>query len=283
MKKIKLISDSTCDLSQELIQKHNIEIIPLTVSINDVDYKDLIELNTEAMYDLVDEFNVFPKTSAVSPGEFEQVFLKYLDEDFDIVYLGVGSKFSATFQSATLAKNNISSERIHLIDSMNLSSGIAVLLLKAASFIESGEDVLTVVSKLQDIVPKVRSQLVIDSLEYLHKGGRLSTISAFIGKVIRIHPVVHVRNGEMKVSKNAIGSMKKGLTILINQMLEHKEKIDDEFIVLTHSFAMTHRYLEKKVKDNFQVKNLYETHAGCVISAHGGKGSIGLAYILNDK
>jgi len=221
MRKIKLISDSTCDLSQDLIDKHNIDIIPLTVSFNDVDYKDSIELNAEAMYNLVDELDVFPKTSAASPGEFEVVFRKYIEQDLDIIYLGVGSKFSATFQSATLAKTTIGSDRIHLIDSMNLSSGIALLLLKAASFIKNGEETLTIVAKLEALVPKVRSQLVIDTLEYLHKGGRLSTISAFIGKVIRIHPVVHVRNGEMKVSKNAIGSMKKGINILINQMLKN--------------------------------------------------------------
>lgn len=282
MSKIQLISDSTCDLSQDLIDKHNIEIIPLTVSFNDVDYKDLIELKTEAMYDLVDELDVFPKTSAASPGEFEQVFKKYIEQGIDVIYIGVGSKFSATFQSAILAKNTISSDRIHLIDSMNLSSGIAVLLLKAAAMIRSGDDAVSISSKLKELVPKVRSQLVIDTLEYLHKGGRLSTISAFIGKVIRVHPVVHVRNGEMKVSKNAIGSMKKGINIMINQMIKHKEKIDDEFLVITHSLAFTYRYLAMKVSENFSVNNVYETHAGCVISAHGGKGSIGLAYILKD-
>lgn len=280
MDKIKLISDSTCDLSQELIKFHNIEIVPLTVSFNDKAYLDSVELTTEEMYMKVDELGLLPKSSAVSPGVFEEVFKKYLIEGYEIIFIGIGSKFSGTFQSAVLAKNLIDTDKVHLIDSENLSSGIGLLLLKASSYRASGDNVENIVSKVTALVPRVRSQFVIDTLEYLYKGGRLSALSALMGKMLNIHPVIQVRNGEMVVGKKAFGSIKKGIQLMINEAVEQKDNIDNEFMMITHSLAPTYPFVAKKVKDNFMIKNVYETHAGCVISTHCGRGTIGILYIL---
>lgn len=279
MKKIKLISDSTCDLSKELIQKHDIEIVPLTVSFGDIEYKDGIDITTEKMYQLVDELGMLPKSAAIAPGVFEEVFNRYLEEGYQIIYLGIGSKFSSTLQSAMLAKSMIESEDIHLIDSGNLSSGIGLLLLKAASFRTQGDDINTIVSKVEELVPKVRSQFVIDTLEYLYKGGRLNALSALMGKVLNIHPVIKVKDGVMVVGKKAMGSMKKGLNIMINEAKALKDNIDPEFMMITHSLASTYDYVHNKVEENFDIKHVYETHAGCVISTHCGRGTIGILYI----
>lgn len=283
MRKIKLISDSTCDLSEELIEKHNIEIVPLTVRFNEEEYKDLFELKTENLYQKVEELRVLPKSAAVSPGEFETVFKKYIDHGYEIIYLGIGSKFSGTFQSALIAKNLLNNDTIHLIDSMNISSGTGLLLLKAAKFREEGFSATEIKVKIENLVPKVRSQFVIDTLEYLYKGGRLNALSAFMGKVLNVHPLIEVRNGEMQVGKKAMGSIKKGINIMIDQALSLKDKIDPEFMMITHSLAPTYSYVERKVKENFNIEHLYETHAGCVISTHCGKGTIGILYIVEEE
>src|SRR6056297_539077 len=138
MKKIKLITDSTCDLSQTLIEKYDIEVIPLYVNFKEKSFLDGVDIQVPEMYDMVTETNTLPKTAAPSPGAFESVFKKYLAEDYDVIYIGIGSKFSATFNVAKVAKDMISSERIHLIDSSNLSSGTGLLLLKAGDMIATG-------------------------------------------------------------------------------------------------------------------------------------------------
>ncbi|HPJ24145.1 MAG TPA: DegV family protein [Bacillota bacterium] len=281
MNKIKLISDSTCDLSQALLEKHDIDIVPLYVNFNDESYKDLFDLQTEKMYELVDKHGILPKTSAASPGDFHQVFKTYLEQGCKIIYIGLGSKFSATFTSANTAKQLLESNDIYLIDSSNLSSGTGLLLLKTAKFIEEGLEVEEIVRRIEALVPRVRSQFVIDTLDYLHKGGRVSTLSALMGGMLRIKPIIKVRNGEMVVGKKARGSIRKGIDLLIEEFLGLKDMIDNEFVMITHSLAHeSSLYIEERLKKEVQIEHLYETNAGCVISSHCGKGTIGILYIM---
>jgi len=281
MKKIKLISDSTCDLSERLIKEHDIHIVPLHVSFGEETYRDGIDLNTEGLYKKVSETGSLPKSSAASPGEFETVFKQYLEQGYQVLYLGIGSKFSGTYQSANVAKNMLESDDIVLVDSQNLSSGIGLLLLKAASFRQQGDDILTIKNKLEALVPKVRSQFVIDTLEYLYKGGRLNALSALMGKMLRIHPLIKVVDGEMIVGKKARGSMRKGLNIMLDEALEVKDAIDPEFMMITHSLAdESYQYLKEKIDEEFTIEKLHETHAGCTNYTHCGAGTIRNLYII---
>jgi len=283
MKKIKLISDSTCDLSNELIEQHDIEIVPLYVSFDEESYKDGIDLSTEEMYTLIKEKNTLPKTAAVAPGEFEVIFKKYLDLGYDVVYMGIGSKFSGTFQSAHLAKSMLETEDVYLIDSANLSSGTGLLLLKAAKFRDAGFSALEIKEKVEALVPRVRSQFVIDTLDYLYKGGRLNALSALMGKMLRVHPLIIVRDGQMHVGKKAMGPMRKGLHVLLDQYKKDQENMDEDFLMITHSMADNHyQYVRSKLEESSAVKNMYETHAGCVISTHCGAGTIGILYIVKE-
>ncbi len=281
MKKIKIISDSTCDLSKELLEKYEIDIVPLYVNFNEESYKDLVDLNTEKMYSLVEKYNMLPKTSAASPGDFYKIFKKYLDLNYQIIYIGIGSKFSGTLTSAYTAKKMLESEDIFLIDSLNLSSGIGLLLLKAAKYKDEGISAEEIKEKVEKIVPKVRSQFVIDTLDYLYKGGRLSALSALMGGVLRIKPIIKVRDGIMKVGKKARGNIRKGINLLINEFIQLKDDIDQEFVMITHSLAYdSYLYIKDNLKEVSSIKNIYETNAGCVISSHCGKGTIGILYIM---
>lgn len=281
MKKIKIISDSTCDLSQDLINKHDIEIIPLYVNFGEESYLDGVDLTVSQMYDLVSKKNILPKTAAPSPGTFVDAFKKYLDKGYEIIYMGIGSKFSATFSSANVAKQTLESDDIYLVDSLNLSSGTGLLILKAAKFIEEGLSAKEIKERLEVIVPKVRSQFVIDTLEYLYKGGRLNALSAFVGGMLRIKPIIKVREGLMAVGKKGRGTMKNGIDLMLKELFQEKDFIDHDFMMITHSLAdESSAYIKEQLKNKVEVKNLYDTKAGCVISSHCGKGTIGVLYIL---
>lgn len=280
MEKIKLISDSTCDLSAELLKKHDIDIVPLYVNFNEDSYRDLIDIDTDQMYKLVEKHGILPKTSAASPGDFHEVFTKYLDLGYKIIYVGIGSKFSATFTSANLAKEMVGSKDIFLVDSMNLSSGTGLLLLKASSFRKVGMTAEKIAQEVEKLVPKVRSQFVIDTLEYLYKGGRVSALSALMGGMLKIKPIIKVRDGIMVVGKKARGLITKGIDMMIDEFMTSPDEVDDEYLMITHSKAdKSAIYIKDRLSGKTNIKNIYETNAGCVISGHCGKGTIGILYI----
>lgn len=281
MKKIKLISDSTCDLSQELIDKYDIEIVPLYVNFGDKSYLDGKDLTVPEMYNIVEKSNQLPKTAAPAPGAFYDVFKRFLDQDYEIIYTGIGSKFSASFNSAKIAKEMLESDNIYLVDSLNLSSGSGLLLLKAGEMIKANKSIDEIILTLKKLVPKIKSQFVIKTLDYLYKGGRLNAISAFFGSFFRIKPIIKVKDGLMGVGKKGRGKVRNAINIMIKDMLNEKDDIDKEFLMITHSMADDDKvFIREKIESEVDIKNIYETSAGCVISSHCGKGTIGILYIM---
>lgn len=280
MDKIKIISDSTCDLTHELVIKYDIEIIPLYVNFGEESFLDGETLTVGEMYDKIKQCGYLPKTAAVAPGTFATRFKHYLDQGYKIIYMGIGSKFSATLQSANLAKQLLKSTDIHLIDSGNLSSGTGLLVLKACQYRDQGDDVITITQKIKELIPKVRTQFVINTMDYLYKGGRCNSLVAFVGTLLKIKPIIKVINGEMAVGKKGHGKITSGLDILINEVQGLKDQLDEDFLMVTHSMAdESVDYIKARIK-NLPIKNQYTTSAGCVISSHCGQGCIGILYIL---
>jgi len=281
MQKIKLISDSTCDLSKDLLLKHFIDLVPLFVNFKEESYLDGVTLTVPEMYEKVHEKGFLPKTAAASPGFFVETFEKYLNLGYEIIYLGIGSKFSGTMQSANSAKLILNDERIHLIDSCNLSSGSGLLLLKAAKFIQAGDDIGTVIAKIESLIPKVKTQFVINTMEYLYKGGRCSGMAAIAGTLLKIKPIIKVVDGAMSVGKKPRGKIEVGIDLLIDEVFEIKDQIDEDFLMITHSVADdSAEYIRDRLSKSLPVKNIYITDAGCVISSHCGQGCIGILYIM---
>ncbi len=281
MAEFKLISDSTCDLSADLIKKYDIGIVPLVVSFGDDVFKDGVDITVPDMYAQVKARGTLPKTAAAAPADFIHAFQPYVDAGVDVLFIGIGSKFSATFMSATLAKNEIGSERIRLVDGANLSSGTGLLVLKAASFRAAGDPIDTVVEKVQNLIPKVRTQFVINTMEYLYKGGRCSAVAALMGTFLKIKPIIKVKDGTMHVGKKPHGRITAGLDVLCDEVLELKDGLDPEFMMITHSLAHESAlYILERLKGQLPIRNVCETDAGCVISSHCGEGCIGILYIL---
>ncbi|MCF7925182.1 MAG: DegV family protein [Candidatus Izimaplasma sp.] len=280
MKPIKLISDSTCDLTRDILKERQIEAIPMHVSFGEEHYLDGVNLSVEEMYQKVENKGELPKSAAISPGEFEVVFSKYLDQGYQILYIGIGARLSGTFQSANLAKNLLESDDIHIIDSANLSSGTGLLLLKASDMIQANKDIETIKYMIQELIPKIRSQFVIDTLDYLYKGGRLNVLSNFMGNMLRLHPLIKVVDGQMIVGKKISGAMRKAIRYMINETVMNQDNIDSAYMMITHSKADNNAiYIRKELEDKMNIDTIYETEAGCTISTHCGAGTIGILYI----
>ena len=275
-----IMTDSTADLSKELLEIYDIHSIPLYVRFGDEIYKDGIDITTPELYQKVSETNILPQTAAPSPGDFYQAFKPLIDAGKDIVYIGIGSTISGTIQSARVAALEFPENRIFIIDSKNLSSGIALLVLKAKDLRDKGRSARVIYEKITDIVPKVRSQFAIQTLEYLYKGGRATGLQALMGSMLRIKPIIKVLDGKLGVDKKAFGKMSRALDMMLEEYLSLGDKIDLDYVMITHSLADKHAiYMMDIVKNKLNPKHLIESHAGCVISSHCGEGTIGILYI----
>lgn len=285
MKRVLILTDSTADLSLELREERNIYSLPLLVQFGENSYRDGIDLTTKELYTIVDERKEIPKTAAISPGQFMTVFEQYLKEGYEILYTGIGHDLSGTFQSAKLAKSTLESDDIYLVDSKNLSSGIGLLVLKAADMRDQGLSAKEIKKELESLVPRVRSQFAIKTLDYLHKGGRASGTAKLLGGILGIKPIIQVREGRLDVYKKPSGKMTRALDIMLKDFLDEVEShnLDLDYIMVTHSLADKQAdYMMSHIKSNIKVKHLMENHAGCVISSHCGPGTIGILYIVRN-
>lgn len=283
MSNVVIITDSTCDLSKEIVEKNNIVVIPLFVNFSFGSYKDGDGITSKELYDLVDKYKELPKTAAISIGEFIEYFTNNLTDDNEIIYTGISSMMSRTYENAIMAAREIDENRIHIIDSGNLSTGIGLQVLKACKYIKEGLSAKEIVGLMNKNSALVRSQFAIETMEYLHKGGRCSGIAKFFGSLLKIKPIIVVRDKKMSVGKMPHGKMKVALNHMLKMIEDDKDNVDLDNIIITHSIAPDACvYLSQKVKELFPEANVFSTDAGCVISSHCGQGTIGILYMLKE-
>ena len=281
MNKVVIVADSTCDLSPELIKENDIRIVPLTVNFSDEVYYDGKDINTEKLYQLVTEKGVLPHTAAATPGEFLVLFEDLLEQGYDIVYTGIGAKLSKSFENAVMMAKEVNSDRIEVVDSANLSTGIGLVLMKACKWRDEGKDIHEIAQLMREEVPYVRSQFVVETMDFLHKGGRCSGIAKFFGTMLGIKPLIAVRDGSLGVFAKPRGKMKVGLEKMLEILIEAGDSVDDSCIFVTHSIAPEScEYLLRRVREIRPNANIIETKAGCVISTHCGPGTIGVLFTI---
>lgn len=279
MGKVVVITDSTCDLSKKLIEENDIKVVPLYVNFDDEIYKDGVEMTSEKLYEYVDVKKKLPKTSACSVGDFITIFKQYLEEGYEVFYTGIGSKLSSTYANALLAKEDLDTDKVQVSDSGNLSTGIGLLLLKACKFSSEGKNAKEVKEAVDALVPNVRSKFVVESLDYLHKGGRCSGVARFFGTMARLKPVIAVIDGKLDVIAKPIGK-RKGLKVMLDDIIENKDNIHTDCVMVTHTYADEDAaYIKETLANEIPEAHVEETTAGCVISSHCGKGTIGILYI----
>lgn len=282
MPSIQIMADSTCDLTPELIEAHGIRIIPLHVVFDDKTYRDGQDLTTGQLYELVAQRGSLPRTSAPSPADFVKEFEPVVADRRSIVYISISSALSSTYQNAVIASREFPEGAVEVVDSRNLSTGIGLTVLKAADYVRQGvTDASELASRLRDDTVKVESEFVIDTLDYLHKGGRCSGTQLVIGSLLRIHPVIKVVDGGMIVAEKLRGKMDKAAAGLLERALQNKERIDPSRVFVTHSMAEgTARWLKEQLeKELGPAASVIITNAGCVISSHCGPGTVGILYM----
>ncbi len=280
MAKIKIIADSTSDLEKDYLEANEIDIIPLEINFNEKSYEDGINLTTKELYKIVDETKLMPKTSAPSVETFINRFKKWTSLGYEILCITISSDFSSCYQNAVIASQEFDN-KISCIDSRNLSSGIGLIILKAVKYIKEGKSLKEITTLLNEkIIPNVRSQFIVDTLDYLYKGGRCSSLSYIFGKHLHIHPIILVKDGKMIVYKKPRGKIINGLNTLLDIFKLDKDVIDEDCVMITHSCAEEYKdYLYQELIKLIPSSKIMVTNAGCVVSSHCGRGTIGILYI----
>lgn len=274
---VTIIADSTSDLSHELIQKYNIQIVPLSVFIGNKNYLDGIEITSEKLLELVDQTKEFPKTSAPSVESFQQMFSKFND----LVYIGISSQLSASFQSSLLALEGSDPTRKVGIDSLNLSTGIGLLVIRAAEMAQHGDSVPQIAEQIKKDVAKVHTSFVIDTLDFLYKGGRCSAVELLAGSILKIRPMIEVKSdGTLGVREKLGGSRKKAILTLVTRLLSHRSELDTKRVFITHCVCIEDAEFLKNELAALQIfEEILITEAGSTIASHCGPKTIGILYM----
>lgn len=276
-KKVVILTDSACDLPQSYLDENNVDFISFHINLKEKTFLDRVDLTTKDMFKKIDQAKEITKTAAISPAEYADFFRKYTAEN-DVVYIGLASGFSSSNNSAKLAAEEF--DNVYVVDSQNLSAGIGLLVNKAVKFRNEGYSAKEIFDKVNELVPLVRVQFVIDTLKYLHMGGRCSGVSKFFGTALKLKPIIRVLDNKMVVAKKPIG-YNRGLQALLGYLEQDKDNIDEDMMTITHCLAdKDAEYLKNEIPNIVNHNNLMETYAGCVISTHCGPRCIGILYIL---
>lgn len=280
MSKIKITCDSTCDLTNELYQKNNITVVPLSIALGDEIRRDSIDIDADEIFRFVKSTNQLPKTSAISIGEYEDVFGQLVDEGYTVIHINISSELSSSHQNACLAAEDIGN--VYVIDSRNLSSGSGHLVLLAAAMADSGMEAGEIVDILNEKKEKLDVSFVLQTLEYLHKGGRCSSIAAFGANALKLRPEIQVIDGKMQVGRKYRGDMEKTILAYVHGRLDGREDIDTDRIFVTHS-GVPEEILGKvvdTVKSLHPFREVLVTRAGCTISSHCGPACLGVLFFI---
>ncbi|HEX2978775.1 MAG TPA: DegV family protein, partial [Anaerolineaceae bacterium] len=272
---VHIFSDSTSDLSPELLERFGVRIIPLSVFIAGKTYQDRVDITPQQLFDLVETQKQLPKTSAPAVSEFIHLFDT---PSGDNIYIGISSKLSGTVQNAILAAQAPEGARTRVIDSLNLSTGIGLLVLRAAEAAQNGCTAAQIENDILATVPKVRTSFVIDTLEYLHKGGRCTTLQSIASSLLKIRPVIEVRpDGTLGIKDKVRGSRSKALQSMLDDFKKNLPKIDPHRVFITHTGCDADaEFLQSEIQKMLPAAEVCITTAGSVIASHCGPDTIGI-------
>lgn len=284
MRPIKIFVDSTADLSPELIEKYDLTVIPLYVTIGGKAYKDMYEISAKDIFDNYDKTKELPKTSAVSVTDYIEAFRPDVEEGFDIIHFTISSDFSACYQNACIAAEELG--HVYPVDSRNLSTGIAQLTLLAAEMAAKGDmDAEHIAEYVRKVTERVDVSFIINNLEFLYRGGRCSGVAALGANLLKLKPCIEVVGGKMSVGKKYRGSFEKCAAEYVRDRIAGDDSIDLHRIFLTWSGCDRALIdsLKEDIKSYQNFEEVIDTEAGSTISGHCGPGCLGVLYIHKEK
>ena len=276
---MKIITDSTADLTKEFILKHNIEIVPLTIHLGDKSWKDYYDVETDEYYELLRKSSAFPTTSQPTPQDFVNAYSPFVEKGEPILSVHLSSKLSGTFQSALLARSQFAGARIEVVDSLQASFALSMIVIICAEKANQGASLEEVADMARKIGPQIETYFSVDSLEYLHRGGRIGKAQAFLGTLMKIKPLLKVVNGEVQPIEK----------------IRTRDRLLNRFVELVEQAAREHSQLILTVaeSDNSEVMTellgrleripgvslVFRGKIGGVITSHAGPGALGIAFV----
>ena len=280
---VKIISDSTCDLSKELLEKYDISILPLHVLLGEEEYLDGKNITPDEIFAWADANKTTPKTSAPAMTEAVDMWKPYLDAGQEIICFSIAEGMSGTGNIMRLAVAELEAEgKVFVVDSANLSTGIGLLVIEAAIMAQAGKSAAEIIAAIEELKPRVRASFVVDTLVYLHRGGRCSGLAAMAGGVLKLHPRIAVENGKMGAGKKYRGKLSHVVMEYVKDMEEDLKAAKPERVFITHSGC--DREIVQEVYDYLEGLNVFgeilETRVGSVVSSHCGPGTLGVLFIV---
>lgn len=273
--KIGISVDSACDLPEELKQKYGISTIPYYVMLGDRECIDGVNVTTQDLFDYVKETGVLPKTAAISAETFKEYFINKLKSCDHIIHFTLSSKMTSSYTNAV---NGAEGLNVSVVDSASLSSGIAVLVLSCVRKVQAGMELSQILAELEQEKPRVQASFLVDTLKFLHKGGRCSSIALISSKILKIKPKILVKDGKMEVAKKYMGNIDNSLIKYVEETLE-KNDPDKTVAFCTHSSPMEiSTPICSKLRE-YGFKEVYDVDASSTISCHCGPNTLGILFM----
>ncbi len=278
-KPVVITSDSTCDLSKDLIERYDIKIIPLTITLGDENFLDGQGFTPLDMYARYRKDGTLPKTSAPGVQEFLDFFSQFTDQGYSIVHLDISSELSNTYNAACLAADEL--QDVSVVDTRMLSTGVGLLAIEAAECRDRGIDAPGIAEHIRGMTDKVQTSFVLDTLEYMWKGGRCSGVAALGANLLHLKPGLEMKDGKLGVYKKYRGSTNAVYKQYVKERLEGR-KVRPGHVFITESGEIDPEVLEEidsLVRATISVKEIHHTMAGCTISTHCGPKCLGILFI----
>lgn len=277
--KIVISADSTCDLSKELKEKYNVQIMPLFVSLGEDNRVDGVNIEPDDIYEYYEKTKKLPKSAARSEMDYYEFFKKFTDEGAGVIHFNLSDSMSVTHGNAVKASKQL--PNVYVVDTMSLSTGMALLIIYAAELVEKGLSAPEIVEKVTKRVPYVQASFVVNTLEFLYKGGRCSSVAYLGANVLGIKPSIEVHNGAMGVGKKYIGRFSRCLKKYVDDIFEKYDNPDKRRCFVTHTKTdpeIVNQVIEM-VKSRGIFDEVLETTAGCTITTHCGESTLGVLFI----
>ena len=285
MKKIRIVADSTCDLSAELIEKYDIPVIPLSIIMEDKSYYDGVEVTPDEIFAWANANKTTPKTSAVNIAYSKEILKPFMDNGEDIIFFGISTKMSGTCSAINMIAMQEEYDRLFVVDSANLSTGIGLQIIRAVELAEKGLTAEEIIADIESNKANVRASFVIDTLTFLARGGRCTALTAMMANTLRLHPMIVVRDGAMGVTKKFTGKMDVALNKYFESLKPELAKADPSRVFITHSGCNEKTILAiyDKLSELGYFNEILITRAGGVISSHSGPNTLGILYYVKPE
>lgn len=275
---IKVITDTMCDVPKDMAERYNIRVMPLTVHFGNESYKDGVEITREEFYSKLEVCEELPTTSQVPPIQFLDAFKEELEKGNDIICINGSGKLSGTYNSAVLAKNQLESNRVFVIDSEGVTMGAGMLAIKAARLAEQGMEIQAIDEEIRASVKRMQYFFVVDTLKYLHKGGRISLSASVLGSILNIKPILNMKDGKLELIDKARG-IKKAISNVFDMIEQNNWSLEGKIVGINHTIAPENAaLLEEYLLKEYKVKEIIRGEVGSVVATHAGPGAVAMYF-----